>query len=97
MNPTDPRERLFEFIQSITPAGSFHPGSDQPGGDQLASDQRESGQLASDQIDLDSLQLLQVVAYLEQNFGVRLEDYNVDPEDLRSAKGLIALIERFPR
>jgi acyl carrier protein len=56
-----------------------------------------SVQPGSDQMELDSLQLLQVVAYLEQNFGVRLEDYNVDVEDLRSAKGLAALIERFPR
>jgi acyl carrier protein len=77
MSPADPNTKLFEFIQSITPAGSVEPGNDQ--------------------MELDSLQLLQVVAYIEQNFGVRLEDYNVDPEDLRSAKGLTALIERFRR
>ena len=87
MNPADPNTKLFEFIQSISPAGSFQPGIDQP----------ESGQLDRDQIDLDSLQLLQVVNYIEQNFGVRLEDYNVDAEDLRSAKGLTALLERLRR
>jgi acyl carrier protein len=77
MNPADPSTRLFEFIQSITPAGSLEAGVDQ--------------------MDLDSLQLLQVVNYIEQNFGVRLEDYNVDPDDLRSAKGLTALLERLRR
>jgi acyl carrier protein len=77
MDPADPRIRLLEFIQSITPVGSVQPGNDQ--------------------IDLDSLQLLQVVNYIEQNFGVRLEDYNVDPDDLRSVKGLTALLERLRR
>jgi acyl carrier protein len=77
MTPADPNANVFEFIQSITPAGSLQAGVDQ--------------------MDLDSLQLLQVVNYIEQNFGVRLEDYNVDPDDLRSANGLTALLERLRR
>lgn len=43
---------------------------------------------------LDSLALLQVVVYLEQNYGIRLADQDVEPEDLRSVAGILALIER---
>ncbi|HUI56485.1 MAG TPA: phosphopantetheine-binding protein [Bryobacteraceae bacterium] len=51
--------------------------------------------LESDALDLDSLALLQVVTYLEQNYGIRLADHDVEPDDLRSVDGILSLIERF--
>jgi acyl carrier protein len=48
-----------------------------------------------DVLELDSLELLQVVAHIENAYGVRLDQYNVDPDDLRSIEGLKALIERL--
>ena len=47
-----------------------------------------------EELQLDSLALLQVVLYLEQNYGIRLADRDVEPEDLRSVAGILALIER---
>jgi acyl carrier protein len=47
----------------------------------------------ADALQLDSLALLQVVVYLEQNHGIRLADHDVEPEDLRSVAGILALIE----
>ncbi len=44
--------------------------------------------------DLDSLALLQVVAYIEQNYAIRLRDLDVEPDDLRSLDGILGLIER---
>jgi hypothetical protein len=46
-------------------------------------------------MELDSLALLQVVTYLEQNYGIRLADHDVEPDDLRSPDGILSLIERF--
>lgn len=48
-----------------------------------------------DELELDSLELLQVVAYLEKTYAVRLDDYDIDPDDLRSTRGLTSLLERF--
>jgi hypothetical protein len=45
-------------------------------------------------MDLDSLALLQVVTYLEQNYGIRLAEQDVEPDDLRSIDGILSLIER---
>ena len=45
-------------------------------------------------MDLDSLALLQVVTYLEQNYGIRLAEQDVEPDDLRSTDGILSLIER---
>jgi acyl carrier protein len=45
-------------------------------------------------LDLDSLALLQVVTYLEQTYGIRLAEWDVEPDDLRSVTGILALIER---
>lgn len=49
---------------------------------------------ASGAMDLDSLALLQVVTYLEQNYGIRLAEQDVEPDDLRSTAGILSLIER---
>lgn len=48
----------------------------------------------AEEVQLDSLALLQVVLYVEQNYGIRLADQDVEPEDLRSVAGILALIER---
>jgi len=45
-------------------------------------------------IELDSLALVQVITYLEQNYGIRLADHDVEPDDLRSVDGVLSLIER---
>ena len=44
--------------------------------------------------ELDSLALLQVVTWLEQQYGIRLSELDVEPDDLRSISGILALIER---
>ena len=49
----------------------------------------QQGELA-----LASLALLQVVAYLERTYGIRLSELDVEPDDLRSVAGILALIER---
>ena len=46
-------------------------------------------------LELDSLALLQVVTWLEQIYGIRLADHDVEPDDLRSTGGILSLIERF--
>lgn len=51
--------------------------------------QPEHGEIA-----LESLAILQVVAYLEKNYGIRLANEDVEPDDLRSVAGILALIER---
>lgn len=48
-----------------------------------------------DALELDSLALLQVVTYLEQQYGIHLAEHHVEPDDLRSVDGLLSLIERF--
>lgn len=48
-----------------------------------------------DALELDSLALLQVVTYLEQNYGIRLAEHRIEPDDLRSMDGLLSVIERF--
>ena len=50
--------------------------------------------LEDDRLELDSLALIQVVMYLEQTYAVRLTDENVEPDDLRSVNGILALLER---
>ena len=45
-------------------------------------------------MDLDSLALLQVVTYLEQNYGIRLAELDTEPDDLRTTDGILSLIER---
>lgn len=45
-------------------------------------------------LELESLALLQVVAYLESNYGVRLAELEIEPDDLRSVHGILSLIER---
>jgi len=50
--------------------------------------------LEGDRLELDSLALIQVVMYLEQTYAVRLTDENVEPDDLRSVNGILALLER---
>jgi hypothetical protein len=44
---------------------------------------------------LESLALLQVVAYLERNYGLRLAELEIEPDDLRSVAGILGLIERY--
>lgn len=46
-------------------------------------------------LELDSLALLQVVAYLEQNYAIRLSDHDIEPDDLRSIDGIVSLIQRL--
>jgi acyl carrier protein len=45
-------------------------------------------------LELDSLALVQVIAYLELHYSLRLADYDIEPDDLRSADGIVGLIER---
>ena len=49
---------------------------------------------AADAFEFDSLALLQVVEFIESTFGVRLADENVEPDDLRSVDGILAVIAR---
>jgi hypothetical protein len=72
---TGDRERLLEFLSSIT--------------------QSRVSPTGGAAMELDSLALLQVVTYLEQNYGIRLADYDIVPDDLRSVDGILSLIERF--
>jgi hypothetical protein len=46
-------------------------------------------------LELDSLALLQVVTYLEHDYGIRLAGHDIEPDDLRSLDGILSLIERF--
>ena len=46
-------------------------------------------------MELDSLALLLVVTYLELNYGIRLAEHQIEPDDLRSVDGLLSIVERF--
>jgi len=50
--------------------------------------------LQGGRLELESLAILQVVAYLETHYGIRLAELDVEPDDLRSVAGILALIER---
>jgi acyl carrier protein len=39
--------------------------------------------------------LLQMVSFLEETFHARLSDESLEPDDLRSISGVIALMERL--
>ena len=43
---------------------------------------------------LSSLELLQVVSYLEKTYGVNLAKMRIEPDDLRSVEGLLAIVAR---
>jgi hypothetical protein len=44
--------------------------------------------------ELDSLDLLKVVMYLEETYGINLADHQVEPDDLRSLEGLLSIVQR---
>jgi acyl carrier protein len=50
--------------------------------------------LQAGQLELESLAILQVAVYLETHYGIRLAEHNVEPDDLRSVAGILALIQR---
>jgi acyl carrier protein len=52
------------------------------------------GDLAQNLKNLDSLDLLQVVVHLETEYGLNLAAEGVEPDDLRSLDGLVAIVER---
>ena len=45
--------------------------------------------------EFDSLVLLQIVTWLEENYGIRLSGQDVEADDLRSVAGILSIIERF--
>ena len=57
----------------------------------------KGGDLAENLKNLDSLDLLQVVMHLETEYGVNLAAGGVEPDDLRSLDGLVAIILRGVR
>jgi len=75
------RLELIEFLQSIQ-------RPDYP----LTAIDEESGLVEAGLID--SLALLQIVAYLEQTYGVDFNERGIDPEDLRSVNSILELIAR---
>ena len=46
---------------------------------------------------IDSLALVQIITYLEDNFGLSLNAGNVDPNDLGSIAGMLRAIELASR
>jgi acyl carrier protein len=46
---------------------------------------------------IDSLALLQIVAYLEETYGIDFAARGVEPEELGSMGSILDLIEREPR
>ena len=44
---------------------------------------------------IDSLAVLEIVAYLEESYGMDFGETGVDPEELTSIGGILDLIERF--
>ncbi|HEV7731012.1 MAG TPA: acyl carrier protein [Candidatus Binatia bacterium] len=46
---------------------------------------------------IDSLALLQIVAYLEETYGIDFSARGVEPEELRSMRSILDLIERDAR
>ncbi len=43
---------------------------------------------------IDSTGLLEVIAFIEQNYGIRLEDDEIVPENLGSIANIAAFVER---
>jgi acyl carrier protein len=75
------RQELIDFLRTIQRADYADAAIDE-----------ESGLVESGLID--SLALLQIVAYLEQTYGVDFTERGIDPEDLRSVNAILDLIAR---
>jgi len=75
------KQELIDFLRTIQRPDYPHAAIDE-----------ESGLVESGLID--SLALLQIVSYLEQNYGVDFSERGIDPEDLRSVRSIIELIAR---
>ena len=43
---------------------------------------------------IDSLAVLQIVSYLEETYGISFVEGGLDPEELRSMRSILALVER---
>ena len=53
--------------------------------------------MASSLIDsglIDSLALLQIITYLEQNYGIDFSEKGIDPGELRSVNAIVEFIAR---
>lgn len=46
---------------------------------------------------IDSLALLEIVNYLEQNYGIDFSERGIDPGDLRSVRTILDLIARVAK
>ncbi len=44
--------------------------------------------------EIDSVELLQIIVRLEQQFSLNLGDLDIEPQDLRSVDGIVAVLER---
>ena len=75
------RQELIDFLRTIQRPDYAHAAIDE-----------QSGLVESGLID--SLALLQIVAYLEQTYGVDFTERGIDPEDLRSVNSILDLIAR---
>jgi acyl carrier protein len=53
--------------------------------------------LAAARWEFDSVDLLQIVTFLEESFGLDLSETDIDPEEFRSAAGLAAILDRTRR
>ncbi len=43
---------------------------------------------------IDSLALIQIIQYLEQEYGLNLQACGIDPNDLSTVAGILAAVER---
>lgn len=46
---------------------------------------------------IDSLAVLQIVSYLEETYGIDFADRGLDPDELRSVRSILELVERETR
>ena len=73
---------LFAFLRTIQKPGQPLEGVD------------ESTSLVEAGL-IDSLAVLEIVTYLEQEYGLDFAEAGVDPEDLTSVRGILDLVDRL--
>ena len=82
MSTEEHRERLIAFLNTVARPGQVAG----EGGDD------ESNLVQANVVD--SFAVIQIIFYLEENYGVNLPAMGIDPADLVSIAGMMSVIER---
>ena len=75
------REDLIDFLSTIARPGRPIDGAD------------DNTNLIDAGV-IDSLALIQIIQYLEQEYGLNLQACGIDPNDLSTIAGILAAVER---